>query len=478
MRGSDNPWLEIPVYESYVSDIEALGGIIRQRSRWFNAVSISTENSAVLDLIRQLDCVEKILPVARAPRLEPMPKNQILAKTTTLDYGETITQNEILNLPALHSGGWTGQDIRIGVFDTGFILNHPVFSQMDVIAGYDFVDNEANLDGVNSGHGTACVGLIGGYMPGEFIGAAYNASFLLARTEDDSCEVRAEEDNWVAALEWADALGVDVISSSLAYKDFDNANDNYPTSALDGNTTVITQATNLAAERGILVVNAMGNEGSGTSSLWAPADGAHVLSVGGVDGFRHIVGSSGRGPTADGRIKPDVVALGIDVYLPYQSGGYYRGIGTSYATPMIAGSAALVLQANPELSPDSVIALFHQAGDRWTAPDNSYGWGVPDVEAIINTIVPPVSSNPKTVVGPNPFRAGSMTVILAKPQAPLLKSYHIYNLLGQQITSGIPNVIDTDTFTLDHLPDMACGLYFIMAETDTEVFTAKFIFLP
>lgn len=478
LRGQDDPWLEIPVYEPYVKQVTLSGATIRQRSRWFNAVSISTVTEEELIRIGQLDCVLKIQPVASSSPIEPSSNANRFEKMTAFDYGESLTQNEILGLNSLHSAGWTGQNIRIGVFDTGFILNHPVFSQIDVIAGYDFVDHESNLDGTGSGHGTACLGLIAGYWAGEFIGAAYDARFILARTEDDASESRSEEDNWVAALEWADSLGVDVISSSLAYKDFDNASDNYPTSALDGNTTIITQATNLAAERGILVVNAMGNEGPGSSSLWAPADGSHVLSVGGVDSYQRIVSSSGRGPTADGRIKPDVVTLGTAVYLPHQNGGYYFGTGTSYATPMISGSAALVLQASPALAPDSVISLFRSAGARSNNPDNTFGWGVPNVSAIINKLTVHSTSNWASYIWPNPTNTSSITMVLNKNKAPLAQSYRIINLLGQVVAEGTPEVLSVDKIRLSHLPQMAAGFYFITLNISTDTFSAKFTYLP
>ncbi|OIO64515.1 MAG: hypothetical protein AUJ47_03930 [Candidatus Marinimicrobia bacterium CG1_02_48_14] len=478
LRGQDDSWLEIPVYEPYVDQVELSGATIRQRSRWFNAISIYTEADQELNQISQLECVLKIKPVAISSPIVSTPMTPVFGKMTNLDYGESLTQNEMLGLNSLHSAGWTGENVLIGVFDTGFNLNHPVFSQIDVIAGYDFVAHEANLDGTDSGHGTACTGLIGGYLPGEFIGAAYGARFLLARTEDAASESHAEEDNWVAALEWADALGVDVISSSLAYKEFDNSSENYPTSALDGNTTVITLATNLAATRGILVVNAMGNEGPGISSLWAPADGAHVLSVGGVDRSQHVVSSSGQGPTADGRIKPDVVTLGTTVYLPSQSGGYYFGTGTSYATPMIAGSAALVLQVSPTLAPDSIIALFRSAGNRSNAPDNAFGWGVPNVGAIINKLTQQLESNEQSYIWPNPVTATSLTIVLNKNKAPLAQSYRIINLRGQVVVEGKPEAVSVNEIRLSNLPQMASGLYFLTMNISTETFTAKFIYLP
>ncbi|MCF7797130.1 MAG: S8 family peptidase [Lentisphaeria bacterium] len=478
LRGRDKVWQNIPVYEPYVDEIGLVGVTIRQRSRWFNAVSVSISTPADLDRIRQLSSVKGIRPVARAGRKYPPELSAPLARMTDFKYGNSRFQNELLNLTALHAEGWNGTGVRIGVFDTGFLLSHPVFQQLNVVAGYDFVAHETNLDGVSSGHGTACLGLIAGYMPGEFIGAANGASFLLARTENATTETPAEEDNWVAALEWADARGVEIISSSLAYKEFDNPTDSYPTDALDGETTVITQATNIAAQRGILVVNAMGNEGPDPTTLWAPADGKHVLSVGGINQDYSAYAQGSRGPTADGRIKPDVVTLATTVFLPSQGGGYYYSSGTSFATPMIAGGAALVLQARPDLPPDSVIALFRAAGDRWTSPDNTFGWGVPNVRAIIARLTADTGDEVSTRVFPNPVSTTPFSVKLSRNRAPILETYRVYNLRGQLVGEGNPRVTNINEFRINHLPELAAGLYFIIAETATETFRAKFVYLP
>ncbi|MCF7801293.1 MAG: S8 family peptidase [Candidatus Marinimicrobia bacterium] len=478
LRGTDNVWQNIPVYEPYVDEISQMGVAIRQRSRWFNAVSVSLSAPTDLALIRQLSSVKGLRPVARAPRDYPPKVLAPLARTTEFSYGNSRFQNELLQLPALHTEGWNGTGVRIGVFDTGFTLTHPVFQQLSVLAGYDFVANESNLNGAGSNHGTACLGLIAGYLPGEFMGAAFGAQFLLARTENATTETPAEEDNWVAALEWADVRGVDIISSSLAYKEFDDPADSYPTDALDGETTIITQATNMATQRGILVVNAMGNEGPGPSTLWAPADGKHVLSVGGINQDESAYELGSRGPTADGRIKPDVVTLATTVFLPSQTSGYYYSSGTSFAAPMIAGGAALVLQAKPDLPPDSVIALFHAAGDRLNSPDNTFGWGVPNVRAIIAKLTAQTAAETSTRVFPNPVRTTPLYVKLSRNRAPILESYRLYNVQGRLVDEGNPEVTNINEFRISHLPDLAAGLYFIIAETATETFQAKFVYLP
>jgi len=279
-------------------------------------------------------------------------------------YFKIVFHIQILNIPPIHDYGYDGSGVLIAVFDTGFNTDHPAFDKIQILDAYDFVEEDADpyLFGPDA-HGTQVLSVLGGYFPGELIGPAHGSSFLLARTENTASETPAEEDNWIAAMEWADSLGADIISASLNYLDFDGTANDYPYSALDGNTATITQAANIAASRGILVVNSIGNEGPADSSLWTPADSPHVLSVGAVTPSREIASFSGRGPTADGRTKPDVVAMGTSVYMMLNDDRFRTGQGTSYSTPQIAGLAALLLQSHPTLMPDSVISIYGTAVD-------------------------------------------------------------------------------------------------------------------
>ena len=215
--------------------------------------------------------------------------------------------------------------------------------------------------------------LIGGYAEGRLIGAAFGATFVLAKTEDNRSETPIEEDYWVAGLEWLESMGVDVVSSSLGYNGW------YEYSDMDGKTAVTTRAADIIAAKGVVVVNSMGNE---ADDDWyymnAPADGNNVISVGGVNSLAEINGFSSRGPTFDGRIKPDVMAMGSSVFFarPYDVSSYQTGRGTSFSTPVVAGIAALVLQAHPCLTPFQVRDALRETASRSQSPDNDYGWGV------------------------------------------------------------------------------------------------------
>jgi subtilisin family serine protease len=211
--------------------------------------------------------------------------------------------------------------------------------------------------------------------PGRLTGSAPGASFILLRTENDSSETRQEEDNWVAAAEFADSLGADIFSTSLGYLSFDSGDPGYGRSDLDGQTALITRAADLAAAKGILVVNSAGNEGA--RGLIAPADGDSVLAIGAVDACGELAAFSSRGPSADGRIKPDLVAMGEQTFFVATDGTVRRGNGTSYSCPLISGLAACLMQAHPQATAWQIAEALRRSADRFSSPGNSYGYGMP-----------------------------------------------------------------------------------------------------
>jgi hypothetical protein len=306
-----------------------------------------------------------------------------------LDYGPSWDQLQFLNVPAVHDSGYFGAGIVMLVLDTGFLKEHEAFSSATIIAEWDFVfddgetQNEPEDDPSQHNHGTTTWSVLGGFDPGDLIGPAFNASFLLAKVEDIRSETPVEEDNYVAALEWADTLGVDIASASLAYLDFDDPYPDYQYSDLDGNTAVITVAVDEAARRGILVCNAIGNRGPDPGSLWTPSDADSIVSIGGVEPSGEPMGLSSKGPTYDGRIKPEVVAMGDQVIGAEHLGGYGSFTGTSIATPLVSGSAALILEAHPDWTPMQIREAIMSTANQAHAPDNSVGSGTPDIWSAI-----------------------------------------------------------------------------------------------
>src|SRR5436190_3306171 len=376
----------------------AAGARVRVLSRWLHAVSADVPAAALRELLQDRD-LRRIQPLGRFKLRHPSPVSRSITAPALVPgdtCGFTSGDDPILgpsempyrqlHLRPLTDQGINGTGVRIGIFDTGFDTANPAFSGITITAQHDFVFNDDVVRNepadvaVAQSHGTSTWSLFAGDVAGRLHGIARGASFLLAKTEDIRSETRVEEDNYVAALEWADSIGVDIVSSSLGYLSFDNGF-SYTPSQLNGDVAVTTVAADMAAQRGILVVTAAGNSGPGSRTVWTPADGDSVLAIGAEDSLGAIAIFSSRGPTADGRIKPDFTAPGVAVCVVTGVGQVRREQGTSFATPLLAASAALVKQMHPALLPMDVRAAFRSTATKRAAPDTIYGWGRPDVAA-------------------------------------------------------------------------------------------------
>jgi serine protease AprX len=386
-------FLDLPVNQAYIDRIVTFQGDFRHRSRWLNAASFELPIGE-LDTISNLGFVRSIKPVLggrRKPiRIEAPPEDQLQGKGSfDLNYGASYSQLQQLNIPAVHNLGYYGQGVLVCMLDTGYLKGHQAFQlaydEGRVLAEWDFVnddDSTQNQPGDPSGqhnHGTLTWSALGGAADGNLYGPAYGAYFILAKTEDISMEQPIEEDNWMAGIEWADSIGADVTSSSLAYIDW------YTYSDMDGNTAVTTIAADIAAQRGIVVCNSMANAGPGSGTLHAPADADSIIACGAVYSSGEIAWFSSRGPSYDGRTKPEVCARGVSTACasPYNVTGYTTADGTSLSTPLIGGAAAVILSAHPEWTPMQVREAMMESGDHSSSPDNDYGWGIPDILAAI-----------------------------------------------------------------------------------------------
>ncbi len=469
----------LAVSPEHLAELRLAGYKIRQTSRFLNAVSLAVENAGDLEELTRFPFIKSIKPVALRVLTAPDQELQSpqLSRSSGRPYGPSLTQNELLHIPEIHDLGYDGSGILIGVFDTGFNTDHPAFDLLDIQAQYDFVDDEIDPSGSGHEHGINVLSVLGGYYPDQVIGPAFGASYLLARTENVASESRAEEDNWVAALEWADSLGVDIISSSLNYRDFDGTVDDYPDSAIDGMTAIISKAANIAAERGILVVNSAGNEGSAPGSIWPPADSPHVLGVGAITATGAISYFSSRGPTYDGRIKPDVVAMGSSVYMASGANSFRHGNGTSFSAPLTSGLAALLLQAHPELAPDSIITLFQQNGNQATNPDNDLGYGIPDLRQFFQN--PPDRESANILVYPNPSSSHVVNMVLPNPLAGQVETGNLINIRGQKIASLIVEPISQHTVqvTLPGNIVLADQLYVITLQAADRIYSGKLVYI-
>ena len=431
---------DLPLDEAAVNQVGARVERIRQRSKWFNALSVEATRPQ-LDALLRLQCVRGIELVARArraadpgvgsaeagaggtiavPGITAAPAGSAIA--ARFDYGRSLGQLQIIRVVDLHNLGYDGHGVLVAHFDDGYRLAHEALAGLDIVDAWDFVDNDPDPAPAPSCmpecgfHGISTLSVLGGFKPGQLIGAAFGASYLLARTENDASETPLEEDNWVAAAEWADSAGADIISSSVGYREYEAPFRSLTWADMDGNTTLITRAADMAVARGILVVQGVGNDGvpSGTpppNTLVAPADGDSVIAVGAVDASGSLSPFTSWGPTVDGRTKPDILAQGPGTWTALGSGtaAYGSGFGTSIACPMVAGAAALLLEAFPSATPLEIRDALRGTASRAASPDRYAGWGIIDALAALRYLVEraPPSPNPyanrPSRPAPNPY---------------------------------------------------------------------------
>ncbi|MFH1748304.1 MAG: S8 family serine peptidase [Planctomycetota bacterium] len=397
---------DLLVASSYVDAIAQTGAAVCIQSRWLNAISVYANAEQVLRLA-ELDFVKRIQPVAQRPRFDPVEcpfsPHSSLGGDGRGDrdpfYGLSFDHLAQINLVALHEQGFTGQGVVIGMLDTGFARSHTAFTYpghpIDVIAEWDFVANDANAgydpddpvipsphgDVYQHAHGTIVLGTIAGYAPGEYVGGAYDASFVLAKTEDITDEYPAEEDLYVAGLEFIEMNGADMASSSLGYHAW------YDWFDMDGLTAVTTIAVNIATSNGVVCCTAAGNGGrdSDLPTLIAPGDAFDVVTCGAVNSAGVLADFSSGGPTYDGRVKPEVLAHGeitpsVD---PLDDLAYGTWDGTSMSTPLVASAVACVLQAHPTWTITQIRANLFETASDYVAngmpdPEFARGYGIVD----------------------------------------------------------------------------------------------------
>lgn len=411
--------LDLPLDRGYVDAVSRSVVRVRQESRWFNAVSVEATEAQVraleaLPFVERLDVVRRYRrgPGEKVTDLPAEARSSVLQRprALVLDYGTSLGQVRQIGVPAVHESGLHGEGVIIAVFDAGFNnLAHEVFAPMTILARRDFVNGDEDVgDGADQGegsHGTATLSVLGGFKEGQLIGPAYAAGFILAKTENTFSETPVEEDNWAAAAEWAEALGADVISTSLGYLEYDSPFTSYSFNDMNGETAISTRAANLAASLGVVVVSSAGNNGfnAAHNTLGAPADGRGVIAAGAVDPLGTRTFFSSVGPTADGRIKPDVAAQGVSVKVasPTSPSLYGLAAGTSFSCPLTAGVAALVLQAHPEYTPQQVADALRATASQAAAPDNLLGYGIVNALAAIGS-APQGPNAPNGPSGPNP----------------------------------------------------------------------------
>ncbi len=493
---------DLPVSAAYIEDLERNGVDIHVQSRWLNAVSayLSEDQLAAvrtLPFVVEVRPVGRLLPLAEAEAIpvvavQPLPDAR---QRLMLSYGPSITQLERVNAVPPLEAGLNGSGVKIGIIDTGMgdlpqthAATAALVADGRFIESQDFTGQAAD----NSRHGYSVLSVAAGFVEDFLIGPAYGAEVYHARTEYTPTETNQEEDNFVAGIEWMEAQGVDVVNISLGYSTFDVGQDSYVTGDMDGETGITTIAADMAVEMGMVVVVSAGNEGcSSPASCWfyitTPADGDNVITVGAINVSGSLASFSSHGPTADGRTKPDVVAQGVDVFLANSGGSYSYSNGTSFASPMITGIVALMLEANPDLTPDDIRTILQTTADRADNPDNSYGWGAVDAEAAVlaaEALLILANEEPAELPQtlfvetphPNPaFNEVELSIVNEGPPASV--KIALYDSRGRVVSRGYEGLLSTARHQIKlDLNGLAAGLYLYRLETAEGTFkTGRFI---
>jgi serine protease AprX len=462
---------DIPVSGEYIDQISAAGFTLHCTSKWMNTALFMTQSPDAINVLLGFQFVTDARLV-KTPGVKSLYSN----KSDILFNNETPPPFDLpvsmLNGQSLHDAGYDGTGMLICILDGGFI-NADIISSLDDLRGrkgiksvYNFVQNNRSVYN-SSMHGTAVLSVLAGKIDGMIEGTAPGADYLLLLTEDVATEFPCEEDFWAAGAEYADSAGADIISSSLGYFNFDDPAFNYKYSDLDGKTAFITRAAGVAASKGILVVNSAGNE---RNTPWHyiifPADGDSVLAAGAVDEYKVIASFSSSGPTADGRIKPDNVAMGVSVPVQVNPGEVSRANGTSFSCPVLSGMAACLMQAVPGARNSDIISTLHSKADRSNSPDSLYGYGIPDMAASLTDLQNRYVQTPVTesIAGPNPSSGDIDITFREQPGHVYLE---IINMGGMIMYRKEYNDFAGRTLHITQLQNMAQGIYYIRLRTGT-----------
>lgn len=378
---------DLPVPEAYIKAIRQTGVKVLVTSKWENFVTVSCNDTALIDQIRTLPFVKSATKVWKTPAnaIASSRRDTIINDLTVNPdtiYGTSYGQIHVSKADLLHEAGFKGQGMTIAVIDGGFhnFDRIPALDNVKVLGTKDFVESDADIF-AESTHGLSVLSCMATNKPGVMIGTAPEASYWLLRSEDSDSEYPIEQDYWVAAVEYADSVGVDLINTSLGYNEFDDSSMDFKLRDLNGKHSVISRAASRLADKGMILVCSAGNSGN---SVWKkitpPGDADNVLTVGAIVWQTGVIASfSSVGNTQDGRVKPDVVAAGVRADVINSHGSQGKANGTSFASPIMCGMVACLWQACPTLTAKEVIDLVRQAGDRAEFPDNIYGYGIPDM---------------------------------------------------------------------------------------------------
>ncbi|MCI0522084.1 MAG: S8 family serine peptidase [Bacteroidales bacterium] len=461
---------DLPVNKEYINAIKETGLAFHCSSKWLNTALFSSPSEISLAEIEALSFVREVVPVKHPSE----PSKRRIEKYGTLSPGNYLSAfNPLipLNGVPLHQSGFTGKNLTIAVLDAGFINADRVESLTSlmqrggVIATWDFVTGNSFVYDYH-GHGTAVLTILAGDLPDIISGSAPGADYMLFRTEDDESEFPVEQDYWAAAAEYADSAGADIISSSLGYYMFDDPSMDFSFSDMDGNRAFVTRAADAAASKGMLVVASAGNE---RNKEWvrilAPSDGDSVMCIGALKQDLTISDFSSSGFSADGQVKPDVVAPGVSLPLQYEPGKWQTGSGTSFSCPVISGLCASLMQAVPGATAAEVATAVRESSDRYNNPDSLYGYGIPDFIAALKSLEEIHTYKPDVSItaGPNPFFD---EINLWFRETPEYLSVTVTNGSGGTVIRREFPLFSARSYRITGFEGMAEGLFIVKVSTD------------
>lgn len=489
-------WYDLPVDHNYIDSLQKLGLNILNISKWFNAVTVQTTDSNLIDTITSLSFIKGKKSVKQYREIqsgrnkfqdelhEEYNLKYSLYTGSYFNYGMSRNQIEMLNGHILHSQGYHGQGMVIAVLDGGFSNTNiiPALDSMryegQILGTRDFVRGGPVLYDA-SWHGTAVLSTMASNYPGLIIGTAPKAGYWLLRCEDSSSEYIIEEDNWVAAAEFADSVGADIINSSLGYSTYDDESTSHTYKEMDGNSTRVTIGADIAASKGILVVTSASNQGAREwHYITSPADGDSVLTVGAVDSTGVYAYFSSTGPSFDGRVKPNVTAQGQGAIIMGRDGKIGRGNGTSFSSPIIAGITACLWQKYPGLNNMEIIDVLERSSSYYHSPDSLYGYGIPDMvqaELVVGDLFKEKAEGYILKAFPNPFTDKvSVTLYAANSNKIFIE---IVDILGKRVFESETESFNElyKTININGLGFFHKGIYFIKITAGNKIYRTKLV---
>lgn len=482
---------DLPVNPTYLAQLDALAGVnLLYSTKWLNGAVVTIPTSSITTVLASINALpyvansSQINPRLRLTKLyDQLPsegdseqQSMRSSNSTTYNMGGSTAQNQQIQVDCLHNMGFRGQGMVIGVMDVGFnnVDVNTVFDSLRLRGGIlgtrDFITggNSVYEDG---SHGALVLSCMAAIKHGTIMGSAPMADYWLLRTEDIGSETLIEEYNWVRAAEFADSVGVDILTTSLGYTTFDNPAQNHTYATLNGKTAPMSIASTMAARKGIFVLTAAGNEGGGGwNYISVPADADSVCTVGAVDNLGIVGSFSGVGPTSDGRTKPDLLARGVQAWVADVNGTCMGANGTSFATPILAGGVACIWQRNRAISNIKLLQLLKTSANNAAVPTNTKGWGIPNVCSQLIGIEENYTETQVSVY-PNPF--SSAITLRSDNSAIVFKHIQLLDVLGHVVaeiaTDGMQQEIDLNTSNL------AAGVYFIQASTSSGLVSKKIV---